>query len=66
MMELLDIVIFVALGTVALVLFAGLFVMTKGGETGRKYSNKLMQLRVLAQFIAVMILFAVIYFTKMK
>ena len=28
----------------------------KGGETSKKYSNKLMQLRVLLQFIAIVVL----------
>ena len=36
----------------------------KGGETSKKYSNKLMQLRVLLQFIAVIALVFFAYFFK--
>ena len=36
----------------------------KGGETSKKYSNKLMQLRVLLQFIAIIALVGFEYFFK--
>lgn len=39
----------------------GLFALFKGGEYGRSYSNKLMRLRVLLQFIAVVVLVAAFY-----
>jgi hypothetical protein len=39
--------------TTLCVLFAGLFVMARGGEVNRKYGNKLMRLRVLLQMVAV-------------
>ena len=39
-------------------LFAGLYALFKGGDFGRSYSNKLMRLRVLLQFIVVCILAA--------
>lgn len=38
------------------ILIAGVAVMAKGGEASRKYSNKLMQARVLAQFVAVLVI----------
>ena len=47
---------FILLGSVAVVLILGLYTLFKGGETSKKYSNKLMQLRVLLQFFAVIIL----------
>lgn len=34
----------------------GLFALFRGGDFGRSYSNKLMRLRVLMQFIAVLVL----------
>jgi ABC-type Fe3+-siderophore transport system permease subunit len=37
------------------VLFAGLFVMARGGEVNRKYGNKLMRARVIAQGVAVLL-----------
>tara|TARA_B100000780_G_scaffold249594_1_gene195370 strand:- start:523 stop:723 length:201 start_codon:yes stop_codon:yes gene_type:complete len=55
---------FILLGSVAIVLILGLYTLFKGGETSKKYSNKLMQLRVLLQFIAVIILVLLAYFFK--
>jgi hypothetical protein len=37
-------------------LAAGLYALFRGGDFGRSYSNKLMRLRVLVQFIAVLVL----------
>ena len=55
---------FILLGAVAIVLILGLYTLFKGGETSKKYSNKLMQLRVLLQFIAIVILVLLAYFFK--
>tara|TARA_B100000927_G_C16154943_1_gene344929 strand:- start:301 stop:504 length:204 start_codon:yes stop_codon:yes gene_type:complete len=49
---------------VAVVLILGIGTLFKGGETSKKYSNKLMQLRVLLQFIAIIILVSLAYFFK--
>ena len=49
---------------VAVVLILGIGTLFKGGETSRKYSNKLMQLRVLFQFIAIIVLVCFAYFFK--
>ena len=49
---------------VAVVLILGIGTLFKGGETSKKYSNKLMQLRVLLQFIAIILLIAFAYFFK--
>lgn len=54
----------VLLIVVAVVLILGLGTLFKGGETSKKYSNKLMQLRVLLQFIAILILVCFAYFFK--
>jgi len=54
----------ILLAAVGLVLILGIGTLFKGGETSKKYSNKLMQLRVLLQFIAVIILVAFAYFFK--
>ena len=54
----------VLLISVAVVLILGIGTLFKGGETSKKYSNKLMQLRVLLQFIAVIILVCFAYFFK--
>jgi heme/copper-type cytochrome/quinol oxidase subunit 2 len=55
---------FILLGAVAIVLIMGIYTLFKGGDTSKKYSNKLMQLRVLLQFIAIIILVTMAYFFK--
>ena len=55
---------FILLGAVAIVLLLGIYTLFKGGDTSKKYSNKLMQLRVLLQFIAVIVLVLLAYFFK--
>ena len=55
---------FILLGSVAIVLILGIYTLFKGGDTSKKYSNKLMQLRVLLQFFAVIILVLMAYFFK--
>ena len=54
----------VLLIVVAVVLILGIGTLFKGGETSKKYSNKLMQLRVLFQFIAIIVLVCFAYFLK--
>ena len=54
----------VLLIVVAVVLILGIGALFKGGETSKKYSNKLMQLRVLLQFIAIVALVSFAYFFK--
>jgi hypothetical protein len=50
--------------TVGLVLVLGIGTLFKGGDVSKKYSNKLMQLRVLLQFMAIILLVAFAYFFK--
>ena len=54
----------VLLLTVGIVLILGIGTLFKGGETSKKYSNKLMQWRVLLQFIPIIVLVAFAYFFK--
>lgn len=53
----------VAVGVVTLILLAGLYTLWAGGETSRNRSNKLMRMRVLAQFIAILMVTMVLYFS---
>ena len=53
LVKILSIILLLAVG---IVLILGIGTLFKGGETSKKYSNKLMQLRVLLQFIAVIAL----------
>ena len=52
------------LAAVGIVLVLGIGTLFKGGSTSKKYSNKLMQLRVLLQFIAIIVLITFAYFFK--
>jgi len=54
----------IAVAVVVLILLAGLFTLVVGGETSRNWSNRLMRLRVLAQFITILIIMAVLYFAS--
>lgn len=46
-------VMIVAMGLALLSVLIGMFVMAKGGETSKKYSNRFMQFRVTMQAIAI-------------
>ena len=59
--KILSIVLLLAVG---IVLVLGIGTLFKGGETSKKYSNKLMQWRVLLQFIAILVLVGFAYFFK--
>ncbi|MCB9991693.1 MAG: twin transmembrane helix small protein [Rhodospirillales bacterium] len=54
-MNIFTILIILAMLAVLLSLVMGLAVMAKGGETSKKYSNKLMQARVTLQGIALLL-----------
>jgi hypothetical protein len=54
----------VAMFAVAIVLIIGLRNMMRGGDGN--FSNKMMQLRVFLQFIAVVLIVAAIYFARQK
>tara|TARA_A100000164_G_scaffold195278_1_gene173207 strand:- start:1677 stop:1880 length:204 start_codon:yes stop_codon:yes gene_type:complete len=59
--KILSIVFLIAVGVV---LILGIGTLFKGGNTSKKYSNKLMQLRVLLQFVAIILLVVFAYFFK--
>ena len=52
---------FIAVGAVFVVLCFGLYSLYRGGDYARTHSNRLMRLRVLLQFIAIIILMTVLY-----
>ncbi|MFL2853387.1 MAG: twin transmembrane helix small protein [Candidatus Pelagibacter sp.] len=54
----------ILLVSVAVVLILGIGTLFKGGDASKKYSNKLMQLRVLLQFVAILVLVCLAYFFK--
>ncbi len=53
-----DLLIPLALAAVVLTLCVGVYSLFRGGDFGRSYSNKLMRLRVVLQFAAILILVA--------
>ena len=59
--KILSIILLIA---VTVVLILGIGTLFKGGEASKKYSNKLMQLRVLIQFVAIIVLVGFAYFFK--
>ena len=59
--KILSIMLLIAVG---IVLILGIGTLFKGGNTSKKYSNKLMQMRVILQFIAIIALVAFAYFFK--
>ena len=56
------IIALIACFVVAIVLMRGLFNMMQGGSTSK--SQQLMRLRVITQAIAVVVIVAVVYFTR--
>ena len=58
METLFNILIPIALAAVFITLCFGLYALFRGGDYGRSNSNKLMRLRVILQFVAVLILVA--------
>ena len=56
------VIVAIAIGIVFMVLCLGLWTLWKGGAVSASWSNKLMRIRVLAQFIAILVILAVLYF----
>ncbi len=54
----------VSITAVFVVLCVGIFAMMRGGEFNSNWSNKLMQLRMVMQFIAIVIIMGAVYFAK--
>ena len=59
--KVLSIALLIAVGVV---LILGIGTLFKGGKMSKKYSNKLMQMRVILQFIAIIALVGFAYFFK--
>jgi uncharacterized membrane protein len=51
----------VATAIVAVVLIVGLYSLYRGGDFARSYSNKIMRLRIVAQFVAIVVIMVVLY-----
>jgi hypothetical protein len=60
-MAILDFLIPAALAVVFAILCFGIYAMFRGGDFGRSWSNRAMRMRVLAQFVVVLILMAAVW-----
>lgn len=60
-MDAFELLIPVALGVVFVILCFGIYAMFRGGDFGRSWSNKAMRMRVVAQFVAILILIAALW-----
>ncbi len=49
---------------VLIILMFGIGSFAKGGNFGKKYSNKLMRWRIIAQAVAVLLIIVFVYFEK--
>ena len=58
MRDIFDLLIPLSLFAVAAVLAFGIYSLFRGGDFGRSWSNKLMRLRVVMQFCAILVLCA--------
>jgi hypothetical protein len=54
-------VIAIAIFAVFVILCLGLFTLFKGGEISATWSNRLMRMRVLAQFVAIILIMIVLW-----
>ncbi len=63
-MDVFDYLIPAALVVVFLTLCFGIYTLFRGGDFGRSWSNRAMRFRVVAQFIAIIILMAALWFKQ--
>jgi len=61
MRDVFDILLPVALAAVAVTLGFGIYALFRGGDFGRSWSNRLMRLRVVLQFCAILVLVAAFF-----
>ena len=59
-----DVALPVALLAVFLTLCVGIYSLFRGGDFARSHSNKLMRLRVVLQFVAVLVLMGALWFYR--
>lgn len=58
-----NILVGIATAIVAIILLFGLYSLWRGGDYARTHSNKLMRLRIVAQFAAILVIMAVLFFS---
>jgi hypothetical protein len=63
-MTFLNILIILALASVVVVLLLGFYALYRGGEFGRKWSNRLMRYRIAAQAITIILILIGVWLIK--
>ena len=58
------IVVVLSMAAVAMILMIGIGGFGRGGEFNRKYSNKLMRMRIVAQFVAVILILLFVWIAR--
>jgi len=58
------IVVAIAVAAVFCILMLGIYTLWVGGDVSRSWSNRLMRIRVLAQFIAILIIMTVLWISS--
>ena len=58
------VLVILSMAVVAIVLLTGIGGFGRGGEFNKKYANKIMRLRIVAQFFAVILILAFVYFSE--
>ena len=58
-----NLLLIVALSVVVVILFAGLIMLFREGNEARNWSNRLMRWRVMAQFVAILIIMMILFFS---
>ena len=56
------VVVVLAMATVAIIMLIGIGGFGRGGDFNRKHANKIMRTRIVAQFVAVLLILAFVYF----
>ena len=57
-------IVILAMAAVAIILMIGIGGFGQGGEFNRKYANKLMRLRILAQFVAILFILLFVFISR--
>lgn len=60
----LEILLYIVIAAVTLVLAGGIYALFRGGDFGRTWSNKLMRARVLFQFLAILLVVAIVWLQR--
>lgn len=56
--------VIISMAVVAIILLIGIGGFGRGGEFNKKYANKLMRMRIMAQFVAVILILVFVYFAR--